>query len=85
MQPTACLECQHPGKCKAVAICRIEILHVDDTMKRQSQLVSSKTQAVGLFLLALAVRVAFVLTLEDRLYWPDEIDFDNVAVSLING
>jgi 4-amino-4-deoxy-L-arabinose transferase-like glycosyltransferase len=54
-------------------------------MKRQSQLIGWKTQAVGLFLLALAVRVAFVLTLEDRLYWPDEIDFDNVAVSLING
>jgi 4-amino-4-deoxy-L-arabinose transferase-like glycosyltransferase len=57
----------------------------EDTMKRQSQLISWKTQAVGLFLLALVVRVAFVLTLEDRLYWPDEIDFDNVAVSLING
>jgi 4-amino-4-deoxy-L-arabinose transferase-like glycosyltransferase len=58
---------------------------LDDTMKRQSQLISWKTQAIGLFLLALAVRVAFVLTLENRLYWPDEIDFDNVAVSLING
>ena len=58
---------------------------LDDTMKRQSRLISWKTHSVGLFLLALAVRVTFVLTLEDRLYWPDEIDFDNVAVSLING
>jgi 4-amino-4-deoxy-L-arabinose transferase-like glycosyltransferase len=54
-------------------------------MKRQSQLISWKTEAVGLFLLALVVRVAFVLTLEDRLYWPDEIDFDRIAMSLING
>jgi 4-amino-4-deoxy-L-arabinose transferase-like glycosyltransferase len=54
-------------------------------MKRQSQLVSSTTQAVGLFLLALGLRLAFVFTLEDRLYWPDEFDFDNVAVSLISG
>ena len=54
-------------------------------MKRQQLFINSKTQAVGLFLLALAVRVAFVLTLEDHLYWPDEIDFDNVALSLISG
>jgi 4-amino-4-deoxy-L-arabinose transferase-like glycosyltransferase len=54
-------------------------------MKRQSQLISWKTQAAGLFLLALGVRLAFVLTLEDRLYWPDEIEFDNVAISLISG
>jgi 4-amino-4-deoxy-L-arabinose transferase-like glycosyltransferase len=64
---------------------RITDLHLDDTMKRHSRVTSSKRQAVGLFLLALGVRIAFVLTLEDRLYWPDEIDFDNVAVSLING
>jgi 4-amino-4-deoxy-L-arabinose transferase-like glycosyltransferase len=44
-----------------------------------------KTQALGLFLLALGIRLAFVLTLEERLYWPDEIDFDNVAISLISG
>jgi 4-amino-4-deoxy-L-arabinose transferase-like glycosyltransferase len=70
----------------SVALCRITGFFIlDDTMTRQSQLISWKTHSVGLFLLALAVRVTFVLTLEDRLFWPDEIDFDNVAVSLING
>jgi 4-amino-4-deoxy-L-arabinose transferase-like glycosyltransferase len=58
---------------------------LDDTMNRQSRLISWKTQAVALFLLALGIRLAFVLTLEDRLYWPDEVEFDRVAISLING
>jgi 4-amino-4-deoxy-L-arabinose transferase-like glycosyltransferase len=44
-----------------------------------------KTQALGLFLLALGIRLAFVLTLEDRLYWPDEVEFNNVAMGLISG
>jgi len=31
------------------------------------------------------VRAAFVLTLEDHLYWPDEIAFNNIALGLLNG
>jgi 4-amino-4-deoxy-L-arabinose transferase-like glycosyltransferase len=40
---------------------------------------------VCLFLLAFFVRAGFVLTLEDRLYWPDERDFVNIALGLAHG
>jgi 4-amino-4-deoxy-L-arabinose transferase-like glycosyltransferase len=54
-------------------------------MKRRLQSMSPTTQALGLFLLALTVRLAFVLTLENRLYWPDEVEFDQIAMSLVSG
>jgi 4-amino-4-deoxy-L-arabinose transferase-like glycosyltransferase len=54
-------------------------------MKRQSQFFSPTSQTIGLFLLALGVRLAFVFTLEDHLYWPDEIDFNNIALGLLQG
>jgi 4-amino-4-deoxy-L-arabinose transferase-like glycosyltransferase len=44
-----------------------------------------KNQVLCLFLMALAVRVGFVLTLENRLYWPDEMDFNETALGLLNG
>jgi 4-amino-4-deoxy-L-arabinose transferase-like glycosyltransferase len=40
---------------------------------------------VGLFCLALLARVGFVLTLEERLYWPDEHDFVEIARGLADG
>ena len=44
-----------------------------------------KTQLVSLLLVAFVIRAAYILTLEERLYWPDERVFDNIALSLING
>jgi hypothetical protein len=44
-----------------------------------------KTEAICLFLIAFGIRLGFVLTLENRLYWPDEIAFDNIAVGILNG
>jgi 4-amino-4-deoxy-L-arabinose transferase-like glycosyltransferase len=35
--------------------------------------------------LAVAVRLVFVFTLENHLYWPDEIDFNNIALGLLQG
>jgi 4-amino-4-deoxy-L-arabinose transferase-like glycosyltransferase len=43
------------------------------------------SQAAGLFLLAFGARLAFVLTLEERLFWPDEMDFNAIAVGLLRG
>jgi hypothetical protein len=54
-------------------------------MKRQSQFFANRTQVIGLFLLALGVRLAFVFSLENRLYWPDEMDFNNIALGLLRG
>jgi 4-amino-4-deoxy-L-arabinose transferase-like glycosyltransferase len=44
-----------------------------------------RSQVIGLFFLALGVRLAFVLTLENRLTWPDEVDFNDIAVGLLHG
>jgi 4-amino-4-deoxy-L-arabinose transferase-like glycosyltransferase len=44
-----------------------------------------KTEAICLFLIAFGIRLGFVLTLENRLYWPDEIAFDNIALGILNG
>jgi hypothetical protein len=41
--------------------------------------------AICLFLGAFVVRIGFILTLEDRLYWPDEVEFNNIALGLLNG
>ena len=44
-----------------------------------------RSQVIGLLLLALGIRLAFVLTLENRLAWPDEVDFNDIAVGLLHG
>jgi 4-amino-4-deoxy-L-arabinose transferase-like glycosyltransferase len=44
-----------------------------------------KSQIIFLFLIAFVIRTAVILTLEDRLYWPDEQVFDSIALSLLKG
>ena len=44
-----------------------------------------RIQPLALFFLAFVVRLGFVLTLEHRLYWPDEVAFDKIALGLLNG
>jgi 4-amino-4-deoxy-L-arabinose transferase-like glycosyltransferase len=44
-----------------------------------------KNQAIFLLLVAFMARAGFVLTLDDRLYWPDEITFNDIARGLLNG
>ena len=45
----------------------------------------TKNKLVVLFALALAARLAFVLTLEDRYYYFDTVHYDKAAKALIAG
>lgn len=38
-----------------------------------------------IFLIGLALRILFVLTLEDKIYWDDGFDYDGLATRLIEG
>jgi 4-amino-4-deoxy-L-arabinose transferase-like glycosyltransferase len=51
----------------------------------ESHFLTPRIQIIGLFVLALGLRLAFVLTLENRLTWPDEVDFNDIAVGLLHG
>jgi 4-amino-4-deoxy-L-arabinose transferase-like glycosyltransferase len=49
------------------------------------KLSNARNLAICLFVVAFLSRAGFVLTLEDRLYWPDEHDFVNIALGLAHG
>src|SRR5919106_5674457 len=46
---------------------------------------NAKRQIIFLCVLAFIVRAGFVLTLEERLYWPDEREFNEIALDLLDG
>lgn len=58
-----------------------KIAHADESegMGRQ------RIYVLAIFLFALAIRVAYVLTLGDTIHWPDEREYHGIAVNLING
>ncbi|MCL5103630.1 MAG: glycosyltransferase family 39 protein [Armatimonadetes bacterium] len=46
---------------------------------------SAKRALIALFLLALIIRVGYVLTLGDGVRWPDEAEYHGIAVNLLEG
>jgi 4-amino-4-deoxy-L-arabinose transferase-like glycosyltransferase len=59
--------------------------HVRAAAKRYLRIPNMSMQPLAVFFLAFIVRLGFVLALEHRLYWPDEIAFDKIALDLLNG